>query len=183
LTYNDNICNPDRRENKMYKTDDNLKSAFAVESQAYCRYTFFASKAEAEGFPEMARLFRAAAQAEIVHARNHFSVMGGVGTIKDNLLAAATDEHYEITRVYPPFIEKAQEERADQAQLSFTYAYSAEKVHNELFEKALEAAKNGQTVPAQVYHVCQVCGNIITGEIPRNCSICKNTSDKFEIVK
>jgi rubrerythrin len=167
----------------MYQTDNNLKSAFAAESQAYFRYTFFAGKADADGFPEVAKLFRAAARAEMVHVRNHFTVMGGVGGLKDNLLAAATAELSEVTQFYPSFIRKAQEERSENAQRTFTYAYSAEKVHNELFENALEAAKNGQTVPTKEFYVCQVCGNVITGEIPQTCSICKSTSDKFEIVK
>jgi rubrerythrin len=167
----------------MYKTDDNLKSAFDAESQAYCRYTFFADKAEVEGFPELAKLFRAAARAEMVHARNHFTVMGGVGSAKDNLLAAATAEHYEITRVYPGFIDKAQEERADRAHLTFNYAYEAEKVHNDLFEKVLDANKKGQPLPFQIYNVCQVCGNIVTGDTPQKCLICGQGADKFEVIK
>ncbi|MBI4295780.1 MAG: rubrerythrin family protein [Chloroflexi bacterium] len=164
----------------MYKTEGNLQSAFAGESQAYHRYTFFANKAEEEGQLQVARLFRAAAEAEMVHARNHFNVMDGVGSTKDNLLAAATGEHYEITRVYPVFIEDARSERNERAWVTFEYANKAEHVHHRHFEKAFEAVKAGQKLDYEPYFVCQVCGNIMAGEAPEKCPICGAIPNKFK---
>ncbi len=103
----------------MYKTEANLQTAFAGESQANRRYLFFADRAEKEGYPQVARLFRAAAEAETVHARNHFNAMDGVGSTKDNLMAASMGEHYEFTRMYPPFIATAEEEDNQRAQHLF----------------------------------------------------------------
>ena len=164
----------------MYKTEQNLQAAFSEESQAYIRYTLFAAKADIDGLPEAARLFRAVAEAEFVHARNHFQVMGGIGKTKDNLLAAATCEHLEMTRIYPPFIEQANTERNDRAAVSFNFAFKAERVHNSYFEKALEAAKSGQPVPHETYFVCGSCGNITVKEAPPKCQICGAASDKFK---
>ncbi len=166
----------------MYKTDDNLKTAFAGECQAYIRYTLFAAKADTEGYPELAKLFRAAAQAEMVHARNHFSVMGGLGTTKDNVLAAATSEHYEITRVYPGFIEDAQVDRNENARITFDLAFKVEQSHNDIFEKAFSTTKSGQRIANETWYVCQVCGNTVTKEAPAKCSVCNNSSEKFNKV-
>jgi rubrerythrin len=166
----------------MYKTDGNLQSAFAGESQAYCRYILYAAKAEQEGFPELARLFRAAAEAEMVHLRNHYGVMDAIGSTRDNLLAAATSEHREITSVYPAFLEKATEERSERARVSFTYALAAEKIHNEHFEKALQAHKSGQRINNQKYYVCQLCGNLAAGEAPAKCPVCGQAAEKFKQV-
>jgi rubrerythrin len=166
----------------MYKTDGNLQTAFAGESQAHCRYVLYAVKAEQDGFPELARLFRAAAEAEMVHLRNHYNVMDAIGSTRDNLLAAATAEHREITSVYPAFLDKATEERAERACKTFNYALAAERVHNEHFEKALQAAKSGQKINNQKYYVCQVCGNLAAGEAPPKCAVCQ-TADKFKTVE
>jgi rubrerythrin len=166
----------------MYKTDTNLQSAFAIEAQAYCRYYLFALKADQEGFPELAKLFRAAAEAEMIHVRNHFNVMDALGATKDNLLAAATAEHREITSVYPGYVDKANEERSDRARVTFSYALEAERVHNQLFEKALQANKAGQRIESKKYFVCRVCGNIAPGEAPPKCGICGSTAEKFQAV-
>lgn len=170
-------------EAKMFKTDGNLQNAFSAECQAYCRYILFASKAESDGFPEIAHLFRAAAEAEFVHLKNHFTVMGGLGATKDNILAGATGEHYEITRTYPVYIEDAQVDRNESARITFDLAYKAEKVHNEYFEKALQITRNNQRLQDSDYFVCQICGNIVTGSLPDRCSICSNTAEKFKSVK
>jgi rubrerythrin len=167
----------------VFKTDDNLKSAFAGECQAYIRYTLFAARADAEGYPELARLFRASAQAELVHARNHFTVMGGLGSTKDNTLAAATGEHYEITRVYPAFIEDAQVDRNEGARITFDLAFKVEKAHNEMFEKAFSAIKSGQRIANEPWYVCQVCGNTVAKAAPPKCSICNNPIEKFNKVE
>jgi rubrerythrin len=164
----------------MYKTDGNLQSAFAGESQAYCRYVLYALKAEQDGFPELASLFRAAAEAEMVHLRNHYNVMDAIGSTRDNLLAAATSEHREMTSVYPAFVEKAAEERAERAHISFSYALATEKVHNEHFEQALQAAKSGQRIARQKYFVCQVCGNLAAGAAPQKCPVCGQAAEKYK---
>jgi rubrerythrin len=167
----------------MYKTDGNLQSAFAEESQAHCRYILYSLKADQEGFPELARLFRAAAEAEMVHLRNHYSVMDAVGSTKDNLLAAATSEHREITAVYPAFIQKASEEQAERARITFNYALATESVHNDHFEKALQATRSGQRISNQKYFVCQTCGNLAAGEAPQKCKVCGNTAERFKAVE
>jgi rubrerythrin len=167
----------------MYKTDGNLQAAFAGETQAYCRYLLYAVKADQEGFPELAKLFRAAAEAEMVHLRNHYGVMDAVGSTKDNLLAAVTSEHREITSFYPAFVEKAREEQAERARISFSFALESERGHNQHFEKALQAVKSGQKISAQKYFVCQVCGNLTAGEAPQKCSICGRTAEQYKEVE
>jgi rubrerythrin len=169
--------------NIMYKTDSNLQSAFAGESQAYCRYLLYALKADQEGYPELAKLFRAAAEAEMVHLRNHYDVMDALGKTRDNLLAAATSEHREITTFYPAMVEKAAEEQAERARISFRFALEAERVHNTFFEKALQMTKAGQRIEVQKYYVCQTCGNLAAGEAPQKCSVCGHTAEKFMAVE
>ncbi len=167
----------------MYKTDGNLQSAFAGESQAYCRYLLFALKADQEGYPELASLFRAAAEAEMVHLRNHFSVMDALGSTRDNLLAAATSEHREITAFYPALVEKAVEEQAERARITFSFALESERVHNTFFEKALQTVKSGQRIEKQKYYVCQTCGNLSAGDAPQKCTICGHAADRFKAVE
>ena len=135
------------------KTEKNLQEAFAGESQANRRYLFFADKAEKEDQPQIARLFRAAAEAETVHARNHFNAMDGVGSTRDNLLAGAVGEHYEFTRMYPPFIEQAELENNKRAQVTFEYANTVEEIHHGYFEKTLKALEAGQQLKDEPYYV------------------------------
>ncbi len=155
-----------------YRTEKNLQEAFAGESQANRRYLFFADKAEKEGYSHVARLFRAAAEAETVHARNHFNAMDGVGSTRANLLAGATGEHYEFTRMYPPFIADAEAEKNKRAQLTFEYANAVEQIHHSLFEEVLKAVEAGQQLKDEPYFVCQGCGNTVGGEAPEKCPIC-----------
>ena len=157
---------------EVYKTEENLKSAFSGESQANRRYLMFAEKAQKEGYPQIARLFRAAAEAETVHARNHFQAMDGIGSTRDNLTAAAMGEHYEFTRMYPPFIAVAEEEQNDRAIRSFTLANDVEQIHHRLFEAMLKAVETGQTVKDEPVFVCQVCGNTVAGQAPEKCPVC-----------
>ena len=164
------------------KTENNLQAAFAGESQANRRYTFFAEKAEKEGYHQIARLFRAAAEAETVHARNHFQAMDGVGKTKENLMAGAQGEHYEFTRMYPPFIAAAEAENNERAQRSFEYANAVEQMHYDYFEKALKALDAGQTLRDEPYFVCQVCGNTVAGEAPGKCPICGSEGKVFKEV-
>ena len=165
------------------KTEKNLQEAFAGESQANRRYLFFADKAEKEGHTQVARLFRAAAEAETVHAHNHFNAMDGVGSTVDNLTAAAMGEHYEFTRMYPPFIEQAEQENNKRAQVSFEFANEVEQIHHGYFEEARKAVEASQQLKDGPYFVCQVCGDTITGEAPERCPICGAPRDKFKRVE
>jgi len=167
----------------MSNTEENLQSAFAGESQANRRYLFFADKAEKEGYPQAARLFRAAAEAETVHARNHFAAMDGVGSTRDNLMAGAIGEHYEFTRMYPPFIEQAEAENNKRAQRTFEYANEVEQIHHKHFEETIKAVEAGQQLKDEPYFVCQVCGNTVTGEAPEKCPICGAPGSSFKRVE
>ena len=144
---------------------------------------FFADKAEEEGYPQVARLFRAAAEAETVHARNHLEVMGGVGTTMGNLETAVQGESYEFTTMYPEFIEHAKSDKNQRAEVSFTHANAVEKIHHELYQKALEGLKKGQQFKDEPYFVCQVCGNTVGGEAPDRCPICGAPKNKFRRVE
>ena len=137
-------------------TDNNLQEAFAGESQANRRYLFFAEKAESEGHPQTARLFRAAAEAETVHARNHFNAMDGVSSTRDNLNAGVIGEHREFTRMYPPFIEQAIVDKYERGQVTFAWANEVEEIHYNHFQEALKALDAGQELKDEPYFVCQV---------------------------
>ena len=166
------------------KTEKNLQEAFAGESQANRRYLFFAEKAEKEGHPQIARLFRAAAEAETVHARSHFNAMGGIGSTKENLLAGVTGEHYEFTRMYPPFIEQAEAENNRKAQRSFENANEVEEIHHTQFQKALKDLETGQQLKDEPYFVCQYCGNTVAVEAPSGeCPVCGASPHQFKQVE
>ncbi|MFC2056107.1 rubrerythrin family protein [Chloroflexota bacterium] len=165
------------------KTEENLQEAFAGESQANRRYLFFAEKADNEGYPQVARLFRAAADAETVHARNHFNAMDGIGTTKENVMAASIGEHHEFTRMYPPFIDRAEQEENERAQCTFEYANEVEKIHHGHFEGTLKALNEGTQLKDEPYFVCQVCGNTVPGEAPEKCPVCGAGSKAFKKVE
>ena len=167
----------------MSTTKENLEEAFAGESQASRRYLFFAEKADSEGLPQIARLFRAAAEAETVHARNHLKAMGGIGTTKDNLKAAAEGESYEFTQMYPGFIEQAKAEGNQKAEITFDYANKVEKVHHGLYRKALELLEAGKEAKAETYYICPVCGYTVAGEAPEKCPVCGTPGSKFKRVE
>ena len=167
----------------MADTEKNLQEAFAGESQANRRYLFFADKADKEGQPQVARLFRAAAEAETVHARNHFNAMDGVGSTKENLMAASIGEHHEFTSMYPPFIEQAEEENNQRARVSFEFANQVEQIHYGHFEEALKAVNDGQPLKEGPYFVCQVCGNTVLGEAPDRCPVCGAPQSRFKLVE
>ena len=167
----------------MGSTQENLKEAFAGESQANRQYLFFAEKAEKEGHPQIARLFRAVAEAETVHARNHLETMGSIGSTGDNLAAAVGGENYEFTKMYPAFIEQAKVENNERAEISFTYANKVEKIHHGLYQKTLEALKAGQKLEDEPYFVCQVCGYTVGGEVPDRCPVCGALRTKFKRVE
>jgi rubrerythrin len=163
----------------MTKTDENLKAAFAGESQANRMYLAFAKKAEEEGLTQVAKLFKAAAEAETVHALNHLRVMGQVKTTADNLGTSVSGETYEFKSMYPKMIEEAKAEGNKKAVQSFDYANKVEQIHANLYQKALDALKNNKSVPAADIFVCPVCGNTFEGKAPDICPICATAKDKF----
>jgi len=167
----------------MSSTQENLQEAFAGESQASRRYLFFAEKAEREGHPQIASLFRAAAEAETVHARNHLEAMDGIGITNDNLEAAINGENYEFTKMYPGFIEQAKSEGNKRAEITFGYANKVERIHHQLYQKALELLEAGEELKAEPYFICQVCGNTVVGEAPERCPICGAPRSKFKRVE
>jgi rubrerythrin len=156
----------------MSQTKENLEFAFAGESQANRRYLFFAEKADEEGYRQTARLFRAAAEAETIHARNHFQVMQGIKSTKENLLTAIGGENREFTEMYPGFIKQAEAEGKKEARRSFDLANKVEQIHHGLFQAALSVLEKGQTVEDKPFYVCQYCGNTVEGEAPEKCPIC-----------
>lgn len=166
----------------MSKTQDNLGEAFAGESQANRKYTFFAEKAEKEGQPEVARLFRAAAEAETVHAQAELGVMKGIGSTEANLEAAIGGEHHEFTSMYPQFIKQAEADKADSAKRIFNFANQVEEIHHGFFQNALNSIKAGSKMSAEPYFVCQVCGNTVLGEAPERCPICGVPRSSFKRV-
>ena len=167
----------------MSNTQENLQTAFAGESQANRKYLFFSDKAEKKGYRQIARLFRAAAEAETVHARNHLEVMGGVGTTDGNLATAIEGEHYEFTKMYPDFIEQAKTDKNQRAEISFTHANAVEQIHHTLYQKALDALKSKQKMKEEPYFVCQICGNTVGGAAPDKCPICGAPKSKFKKVE
>ena len=156
----------------------NLNEAFTGESQASQKYRAFARRAEQDGLPNVARLFRAAADAENVHAQGHFRTMDGVNATRENLQAAIAGETYEFTTMYPPMLAEAQAE-GHRAQLMFRFAMKAEAVHAELYKRALEAVEQGQDLAEGSFYLCPVCGNIEFGIPPDACPICGTRKEKF----
>ena len=161
----------------MTKTEKNLQDAFAGESQANRSYLAFAKKADQEGYTQVAKLFRAAAEAETVHAHNHLREMGGIKSTKENLEHAISGESHEFQHMYPQMIEEARAEGKTAALRSFNYANEVEKVHASLYQKALEnLGKN----PDVDYYVCQVCGYTAEGAAPDECPVCKSKKQAFK---
>lgn len=160
-------------------TMDNLQNAFAGESQANRKYLAFAKKAEKEGLPQIAKLFRAAAEAETIHAHAHLQAMGGIKSTFENLEEAVAGEGYEFKEMYPPFLAMAQKEGHKQAEISFKNALAVEQVHHDLYSKALKAAKEGGDLPETAVYVCLVCGNTVESEVPDICPVCNVSGDKF----
>jgi rubrerythrin len=162
----------------MSKSTDDLKAAFAGESQANRKYLAFAKKADEEGYPQVAKLFRAAAAAETVHAHNHFRALGEIKSTQENIGAAISGENYEVVTMYPDFIKDAEGENDKKALASFRWAWEVEKVHEALYRKALEnlSAKGD----AFDYYVCPVCGFTHEGSAPDKCPVCNTAGSKFE---
>lgn len=162
----------------MSKTTDNLKAAFAGESQASRKYLAFARKADEEGHPQVAKLFRAAAAAETVHAYNHLKALGGIQSTAENLQQAIAGENYEVVSMYPPMIAEAEGEEDARAARSFKWAYEVEKVHEELYRKAFDSLdKEASTAD---YYVCPFCGYTHEGPLEGKCPVCGAPFEKFE---
>ena len=161
------------------KTTDDLKAAFAGESQANRKYTAFARKADEEGYHQVARLFRAAAHAETVHALNHFRTLGEIKATTENLKSAIAGEHYEVVTMYPDFLKDAEVEGEKKATLSLKWAWEVEKVHENLYTKALEAIE-ATKVEQFNYYVCPVCGYTHERNAPERCPVCGTPAAKFE---
>ena len=164
-------------------TKDNLQAAFAGESQANRKYLFFAEKAEQEGLKQVAKLFRAAADAETVHAKNHFRVLGEVKSTTENLREAIDGENHEFTEMYPGFIKQAEAENNAKAQYSFEIANKVEKIHHGLYQKALDTVAKGAAMEEKPVYVCQVCGYTVEGEAPAKCPVCGAPKNKFNLVE
>lgn len=162
------------------KTDDNLKAAFAGESQANRKYLAFAEKAKKEGFNKVSRLFQAVAEAETIHALKHFQISGGVKSTLENLKAAVEGEHDEYTNMYPQFIKEAEADGNNAARATFNLANEAEKVHGKLFEKAAQALENNQDINAESFHMCPVCGYVEADHAPERCPICGAPGSSFK---
>lgn len=162
----------------MPNTEANLKDAFAGESQANRKYTAFARKAEADGFPIVARLFRAAAEAETIHALGHLAAMGGIASTLENLKAAFDGETYEYKTMYPPMIQQADAEN-HRGKRMMDYAAKAEAVHAKLYELARKAVERGQDLDASAFYLCPICGHIELGQPPASCPICNTKAEKF----
>ncbi len=159
----------------MDKTTGNLWEAFAGESQANRRYLAFAAQADKEGYPQVARLFRAAAEAETIHAHNHLKALKAIKSTADNLQEAIVGETSEFREMYPAMIAAAQQEGKKEAERTFVYANEVEKVHAELFQKALAAMAEKKLVDI---YICPVCGYTVEEEAPDTCPVC-NTLKKF----
>lgn len=175
------------------KTAENLKSAFAGESQAHMRYLAWGDKAKQDGFPVVETLFNAISYAESIHAKSHFRVLKdekgpadstsggafGIGTTSENLQLAAEGEHYEITEMYPAFIKDAEASNEKAAIRSMELALEAEKSHEDLYLKAKEYTDQGKDADFAGIYVCEVCGYASYGEQEDRCPICNAPKEKY----
>ena len=164
----------------MSKTYDDLLAAFAGESQANRKYLAYADKADKDGYPQAAKLFRAAAAAETVHAHNHFKAAGHVNSTVENLKDAIAGENYEVVTMYPDFIADAKEEGENKKGLrSFEWAYEVEKTHEALYKEMLENLEEANKGEAVDYYVCEVCGHTHVDGAPDECPVCGASKEKF----
>jgi len=165
----------------MANTIDNLKGAFAGESQANRKYLAFAKKADDEDLPQVAKLFRAIAEAETIHAHNHLKALNEVKATSENLQAAKNGENYEVISMYPPMLATAETEGHKQAARSFRWAMEVEKVHEVLYKNALENL--GKPTSTTDYYICPVCGFTHEGPMIENCPVCGTLAARFMQMK
>jgi len=167
----------------MSKTEENIKDAFAGESQARNKYTYFAEKAREEGYHYIAKIFEETALNEMNHAKDHFKLLGGVGTTAENLEAAMSGEHYETVDMYPQFAEEAEAEGNTEAAVLFKMIGKIEAHHKERYKKLLEMVQNGTVFKREepIKWKCSVCGFTVEGtEPPPKCPACKNPREFYE---
>ncbi|MBD3227920.1 MAG: rubrerythrin family protein [Candidatus Lokiarchaeota archaeon] len=162
--------------------DEDLKNAFSGESQANRKYLAWAKKAKKDGFPNIALMFKVIAEAETVHAHNHLRTLGMIKSTVENLKMSRNGEHYEIKQMYPEMLEHAKEGGNNSAKRTFHYALEAEKVHEKMYQEAIEAAKQGKDIAKKSYWVCEVCGYTGEGEPPDNCPICKAKKNMLKVI-
>lgn len=160
-------------------TEENLKSAFAGESQAHMRYLIFADKAELEKKNNVARLFRSIAHAEQIHASNHFRTLEGIHPTAENLEAAIGGETFEVEEMYPAYKSVADLQEEKGAQRSITWAFETEKVHIELYRRAKEAIALGEDLRIGDIYICGACGFTLEGQLPDKCPLCGASSSRF----
>ena len=165
----------------MSKSEDCLKEAFAGESQANRRYLAFAAKADQEGYPQAARLFRAAAEAETVHAHNHLRALKGIRSTRENLQEAISGETDEFKSMYPEMIEAAKEDGNKEAERTFTYANEVEKIHAQLYTKLLDTL--GTSQESYPYYICPVCGYTVEKDAPDACPVCGTKGKMFRRIE
>jgi len=161
-------------------TGESLKAAFAGESQAAEKYMVFAEQADEEGFPNIAKLFRAISFAETRHARNHLRVMKGINSTVDNLAAAFAGESFEIDEMYPAYGEIAKAQKNVQASRSIRYAVKAEMDHKWMYSEAREKAVDGKDIAAQPVSVCLICGHTVIGDVPDKCPVCAAAREYYK---
>lgn len=167
----------------MSKSEQDLKDAFAGESQANRKYLAFAEKADKDGFAQVAKLFRAAAAAETVHAHNHLRALKGIKTTAENLKEAIGGEFHEFKQMYPEFIQDAIDEGNSSAERTFNYANEVEKIHHKLYKKALEAVESGKDLEKNEIYICPVCGYTHEGKPPEKCPVCGAIKKVFKKVE
>jgi rubrerythrin len=182
MCFNFSISEITQKEAKMSKTIDNLKAAFAGESQANRKYLAFGKKAAEEGFPQIAKLFRAVAAAETIHAHNHLRAMEGVKSTAENLEAAICGENYEVVSMYPPMLAEAEAEGDKRAARSFRWALEVEKVHEALYRKTADLLSKGKDASETTFYVCPICGYTHEGPLDGKCPVCGTPGEKFEKV-
>ncbi len=165
----------------MATTIENLKEAFAGESQANQKYRAFAKKADQDGYPNIARLFRTTAEAERIHAEGHLKALEEICPTAENLLSAIQGETYEYTKMYPPMLAQAEAD-GHKAKRMFGYALAAEEVHAALYKLALEAVQQGKDLTETEFYLCPVCGRIEFGKPTEACPVCGTKPDKFILI-
>ncbi len=161
------------------QTMKNLQAAFAGESQANRRYLAFAAQADQEGYPNLARLFRAIAESETIHAINHLKTMGGVGSTAKNVKEAWQGEKDEYNDMYPMFMDQAKRDGNSEALKTFSWANEAEKIHADFYEKAQQALSQGQDLAVGDLYICTHCGYTVEGQAPDKCPFCGKPKEKF----
>jgi len=164
-------------------TNKNLKDAFVGESRANRKYLAFAERAEQEGLLQIARLFRATARAETVHALAHLQAMNGVRSTAENLQEAIAEENFGCQEIYPRYVATAMDEGAKRAMLSFNNAMEVEKVHHRLYTEALEHVKSDEDLSPENIYVCSICGNTVMGQPPEQCPVCEAPKERFDEVQ